>query len=240
MPEEPQSQELTDFLGVPRKVLPIDLPPGMAPPATDANRQPLEEPQSGVNSQTTEQQDLLYVMGASKDGSNDPDNHTAPPAKSALQTDTYKSWRPPLYKANVNIGTIHAGTTTTIDCSAAHNIPATGGPYLVTIAGVTGNTPSTINGKWWATYVDSDTFTIPLHTTIAGTGGTVGLYCNGVKVNEWVRFYKTGSGSGIFTESVWTRSEKIWNKGSFYVSEETLANVAVISGSGSGSGGLPI
>lgn len=234
-----EDENLSEIYRVPRIVVPIESPDAHPIPTADYQPTVLEEPEKGKNSATDDPpEDLLYVMGGSRDGSIDPDNRTAPPAKSAIQTDTYKSWEPPLYADKVNVSSIGTGSTTTVNCSAAHNIPATGGPYLVIIAGVTGNTPS-INGKWWATRTDADSFTIPLATTVAGTGGTVGLYCNGVKVNEWVRFYKVASSGGTaFNESVWTRSEKMWNRGQFYVSEETLANVATISGSGSGGGGL--
>lgn len=44
--------------------------------------------------------------------------------------------------------------------------------FLVTITGVTGNTPATINGVHTATRTGDSSFTIPINTTVAGTGGT--------------------------------------------------------------------
>lgn len=67
------------------------------------------------------------------------------------------------------ISTIATGNPTSITTSAAHNI-ASGD--TVVIAGVTGNTPD-INASHVATVTGSTTFTIPVNTTVAGTGGSV-------------------------------------------------------------------
>lgn len=68
-----------------------------------------------------------------------------------------------------SISTIGTGNPTTITTSAAHNI--TDGD-TVTIAGVSGNTPN-INTTHTATVTGPTTFTIPVNTTVAGTGGNV-------------------------------------------------------------------
>jgi|GEM_PF-3123223 len=71
----------------------------------------------------------------------------------------------------VGIASIVAGATTTINTTGPHGF-TTGKEVL--ISGVAGATPS-INGVFTATVVDEDTFTIPVNTTLTGTGGLVQL-----------------------------------------------------------------
>lgn len=68
-----------------------------------------------------------------------------------------------------NIASMTAGNPVTINTSGNHGI--TTGSEIV-IAGVTGSTPD-INGVHIATAVDTDTLSIPIEVTTAGTGGTV-------------------------------------------------------------------
>jgi hypothetical protein len=193
------------------------------------------QPQQEVFSPSGE---LLYVMGSSLDGSNDPDNWTAPLTPENAQTDTYESWNPPLYAAKVNITAIANGATTLIT-AAGHHIPSTGGPFQVTISGVSGNTPSTINGKWWATYVSSAQLTLPLHTTSHGSGGTVGVYCNGCldvntrlwTANAYYNYWVENNGNSPSTfyayltnASLFYRSIKRFNDGRFRIAEEVKSH----------------
>ncbi len=67
-----------------------------------------------------------------------------------------------------SISAIATGNPTQITATG-HNITS---GETVTIAGVTGNTPS-INGSHVATVTGANTFTIPVNTTVAGSGGTV-------------------------------------------------------------------
>lgn len=60
--------------------------------------------------------------------------------------------------------------TTTINTTNPHNIPV-GVGFQVAIAGVSGASP-TVNGSWSAVSTGASTFTIPIATTIGGTGGT--------------------------------------------------------------------
>jgi hypothetical protein len=62
----------------------------------------------------------------------------------------------------------------------------------------------------------------------------------GVTVNEEARIYISGSGSGTFSQKIFTRQKK-WDirGGLYYVSGETLAEFDTESGSGSAGGGLP-
>jgi len=73
-----------------------------------------------------------------------------------------------------------AGVTITSNSAADPTVVLTSAPHLlttgdlVTIAGVTGSTP-TINGARKVTVIDATHFTVPIHVTVAGTGGTVTL-----------------------------------------------------------------
>ncbi|MEQ1861612.1 MAG: peptidylprolyl isomerase [Chthoniobacteraceae bacterium] len=71
----------------------------------------------------------------------------------------------------IAITSIAAGSPVTINTAMPHGI--TSGSEVL-IAGVTGSTPE-MNGVFIATVTDTDTFTIPLAVTTAGTGGTVQL-----------------------------------------------------------------
>jgi hypothetical protein len=64
---------------------------------------------------------------------------------------------------------ILAAPNTIVACLAPHNL-STGD--TVVISGVTGNTPSTINGTWTITVTTSTSFSIPLNSSVAGSGGT--------------------------------------------------------------------
>lgn len=69
----------------------------------------------------------------------------------------------------VNISTIGTGSPGIINTVTPHGL--TNG-QTVTIAAVVGGTP-VINGNHIVTVTDTDTFTIPVNITVAGTGGTV-------------------------------------------------------------------
>lgn len=71
--------------------------------------------------------------------------------------------------ASVGIASIGAGATTTIHTTGSHGL-TTGNEVL--ISGVSGSTPD-VNGVYSVTVIDGVTFTIPLNTTSAGTGGRV-------------------------------------------------------------------
>jgi hypothetical protein len=58
----------------------------------------------------------------------------------------------------------------TVITATAHGFSITG--QIVIISGHTGSTPD-INGEWVITYVNANTFTIPIEVTVGGTGGTV-------------------------------------------------------------------
>lgn len=185
--------------GVPRIRIPIPSPEPFPSGETDYPQQPFDDtPERGPNAATAQPEPLLYVLGGSLDGSNDPDNWTAPLTDDLAQTDTYESWNPPIYGDKVSVSSMSVGATTTVNTGAAHNIPTTGGPYLVKISGVTGitSTPS-INGKHWVNATDADTFTINLLTSgTLGGAGLVGTYCNGVKMPTGNRLYETAFGGG--------------------------------------------
>lgn len=67
------------------------------------------------------------------------------------------------------ISSMVAGSPVTINTNGAHGL--TSGAEVM-IAGVTGSTPE-VNGTYTATVIDTDTITIPVNVTTAGTGGTV-------------------------------------------------------------------
>ena len=180
----------------------------------------------------------LYVMGTTAYGSSNPDNPTAPPARDHAQTDTWDVTAPPLLLPTAISG--HTAASPTVIASTDHGIPpaAVGGKTVtVRISGVTGSSPD-INGSWRATFIDSSHFSIPVAVITPGTGGTVSIRTSGVQVNEWTRFYI--SGSGTFSQKVWTRGEA--RRGTRYhtVTAETEAENDTESGSGSAGGGLPL
>lgn len=69
-------------------------------------------------------------------------------------------------------------TSNAISVAGAPTVVTTAAPHLlsnrdeVVIAGVTGSTP-TINGQYEATVIDATHFSVPVVTTVAGSGGTV-------------------------------------------------------------------
>lgn len=211
------------------------------PPPTDYNTvwpDPKKAPdreQAAQGKPTTGQ--TTYVLGSSRDGSISPTTWNAPPARDTAQTDTYESWNPPLKKA-VAISSSSVAGATVITTSANHLIPSTGGPFPVKITGHSGSTPD-LNGLRVATYISATTFSIPVTTTVGGSGGTMALVCNSCTLNEEPRIYVTSSGSGVFTEKTFTRQKQLWIDGRFAVYGEVLEEIAEIAGSASASGGLP-
>lgn len=229
--------ENADFdatLRIPRGVIPVELP-GIIPLLQE---QPFGQVSPNIGTAQSDPStwggNILYVMGSSRDGSISPTTWNAPPASSAAQTDTFYSWAPPLLKP-VTIIAVTAGVTTSIQATA-HGIPATGGPYAVFIAGVTGLTPA-INGFQLATRVDADHFTIPVHTTGTATltAATVAVQTNGVQFWNAARLYlSTTECVWSFTDNslnvrkyqgklynVFKRSTSLYTNGIFIVSAET-------------------
>ena len=184
-----------------------------------------------------------YVMRSNKYGSTAPSDDTAPLALDQANPDEWKRSDPPR-KTAVAIDEIGEGTgpqifPTNVYVAAGHGIPATGGPYFVYIEN-SGTTPD-IDGLYNATYVSADTFTIPVLITANSVGvGTMAISTAGVTVNEEARIYISGSGTGTFSQKIFTRQKK-WDirGGLYYVSGETLAEFDTESGSGSAGGGLP-
>jgi len=184
-----------------------------------------------------------YVMRSKKYGSTAPSDDTAPLSLDQANPDEWKRSDPPRKNA-VAIDEIGEGTPpqvfpTAVYIAAGHGIPATGGPYFVWIEN-SGTTPD-IDGLYNATYVSADTFTIPVLITANSVGvGTMAISTAGVTVNEEARIYISGSGSGTFSQKIFTRQKK-WDirGGLYYVSGETLAEFDTESGSGSAGGGLP-
>ena len=184
-----------------------------------------------------------YVMRSKKYGSTNPSDDTAPLALDQANPDEWMRSDPPR-KTAVAIDEIGEGTgpqvfPTAVYVIAGHGIPATGGPYFVWIEN-SGTTPD-IDGLYNATYVSADIFTIPVLLTANSVGvGTMAISTAGVTVNEEARIYISGSGSGTFSQKIFTRQKK-WDirGGLYYVSGETLAEFDTESGSGSAGGGLP-
>ena len=184
-----------------------------------------------------------YVMRSKKYGSTNPSDDTAPLALDEANPDEWMRSDPPR-KTAVAIDEIGEGTgpqifPTVVYIAAGHGIPATGGPYFVWIEN-SGTTPD-IDGLYIATYESSTTFTIPVQLTANSVGvGTMAISTAGVTVNEEARIYISGSGSGTFSQKIFTRQKK-WDirGGLYYVSGETLAEFDTESGSGSAGGGLP-
>ena len=186
-----------------------------------------------------------YVMRSKKYGSTNPSDDTAPLSLDQANPDEWKRSDPPR-KTAVAITKIGEATNpqvfpTNIEVTAGHGIPATGGPFFVYIDG-SGTTPD-IDGLYNATYVSSTIFTVPFQLDPSGNTvatGTMAISTAGVTVNEEARIYISGSGSGTFSQKIFTRQKK-WDirGGLYYVSGETLAEYDTESGSGSAGGGLP-
>ena len=186
-----------------------------------------------------------YVMRSKKYGSTAPSDDTAPLALDQANPDEWKRSDPPR-KTAVAITEIGEATNpqvfpTNIEVSAGHGIPATGGPFFVWIDG-SGTTPD-MDGLYNVTYVDATNFTVPFQLDPSGNTvgvGTMAISTAGVTVNEEARIYISGSGSGTFSQKIFTRQKK-WDirGGLYYVSGETLAEFDTESGSGSAGGGLP-
>jgi hypothetical protein len=186
-----------------------------------------------------------YVMRSKKYGSTAPSDDTAPLALDQANPDEWMRSDPPR-KTAVAIDEIGEATDpqifpTSIEVIAGHGIPATGGPFFVWIDG-SGTTPD-MDGLYNATYVSATIFTVPFQLDPAGNTagvGTMAISTAGVTVNEEARIYISGSGSGTFSQKIFTRQKK-WDirGGLYYVSGETLAEFDTESGSGSAGGGLP-
>ena len=184
-----------------------------------------------------------YVMRSKKYGSTNPSDDTAPLALDQANPDEWMRSDPPR-KTAVAIDEIGEGSgpqifPTVVYIAAGHGIPATGGPFFVWIEN-SGTTPD-IDGLYNATYQTSTSFTIPVQLTANSVGvGTMAISTAGVTVNEEARIYISGSGSGTFSQKIFTRQKK-WDirGGLYYVSGETLAEFDTESGSGSAGGGLP-
>ena len=184
-----------------------------------------------------------YVMRSKKYGSTNPSDDTAPLALDQANPDEWMRSDPPR-KTAVAIDEIGEGTgpqifPTFVYIIAGHGIPATGGPFFVWIEN-SGTTPD-IDGLYNATYVSPDLFSIPVLITANSVGvGTMAISTAGVTVNEEARIYISGSGTGTFSQKIFTRQKK-WDirGGLYYVSGETLAEYDTESGSGSAGGGLP-
>jgi hypothetical protein len=187
-----------------------------------------------------------YVMRSKKYGSTAPSDDTAPLALDQANPDEWKRSDPPRKTAVAitEIGDGGLGTQpfpTNIEVLAGHGIPATGGPFFVWIVS-SGTTPS-IDGLHAATYYNSTNFTVAVQLADSGNSvgvGTMAISTAGVTVNEEARIYISGSGSGTFSQKIFTRQKK-WDirGGLYYVSGETLAEFDTESGSGSAGGGLP-
>ena len=186
-----------------------------------------------------------YVMRSKKYGSTNPSDDTAPLALDQANPDEWKRSDPPR-KTAVAITEIGEAANpqvfpTNIEVTAGHGIPATGGPFFVFIDG-SGTTPD-MDGLYNATYVSSTIFTVPFQLDPFGNTlgvGTMAISTAGVTVNEEARIYISGSGTGTFSQKIFTRQKK-WDirGGLYYVSGETLAEYDTESGSGSAGGGLP-
>lgn len=78
--------------------------------------------------------------------------------------------RETIKRAPVVVTSSSIAAASVITCAAPHNLPT--GTSTVVIAGHTGSTPS-LNGTHVATKIDGTTFSIPVTTSVGGTGGTV-------------------------------------------------------------------
>lgn len=184
-----------------------------------------------------------YVMRSKKYGSTAPSDDTAPLSLDQANPDEWKRSDPPRKKAVAidEIGFDPVQYPCPIYVAAGHGIPATGGPFFVWIAGSL-TTPD-VDGLYNATYVSATIFTVPFQLDPLGNTfgyGTMAISTAGVTVNEEARIYISGSGSGTFSQKIFTRQKK-WDirGGLYYVSGETLAEFDTESGSGSAGGGLP-
>lgn len=109
-----------------------------------------------------------------------------------------------------------------------------GVPYVMGSSKDGSLVPGTYTAPPTSDLAQTDTWSIDAPPKNAG-----GVVTNGVTINQWVRYYITGSGSGTFTQKVFTRQEKKDRAGkTYYISAETLAETDTESGSGSANGGL--
>lgn len=177
-----------------------------------------------------------YVMRSKKFGSVDPDDDTAALTVDLANPDTWDRDDPPL-RSSVAISSVQTGTLTPSITTAAHGI-AVGETAQVSI--VCASTPS-ITGTYICTGVDAThvTITVPAIVTVSSTG-TMAIVCDGVTLGPEQRHYKFNSGSGTFEEKVFAREKKWDSCGElYYIGPEVIIQTAIISGSGSASGGLP-
>lgn len=113
-------------------------------------------------------------------------------------------------------------------------IDRSGTPYVMGSSRDGSILPGTYTAPPTSDLAQTDTWDIDAPPTNSG-----GVVTNGVTINQWVRYYITGSGSGTFTQKVFTRQEKKDRAGkTYYISAETLAETDTESGSGSANGGL--
>ena len=179
-----------------------------------------------------------YVMRSKKFGSVDPDDDTAALTVDLANPDTWDRDNPPQMNAvNITSGGTTGGTPTVT--TAAHGI-AVGTSVRVVFAG-TNSSPS-IDGSAIATYVSATvvSLSVPVALTVAATAGTMAIVCDGVTLGPEQRHYKFNSGSGTFEEKVFAREKKWDSCGElYYIGPEVIIQTAIISGSGSASGGLP-
>lgn len=87
---------------------------------------------------------------------------------------------------NVVISTSSVAASTTITTATAHGL-ATGNRVI--IRGHTGSTPSINDAVYTVTVLTATTFTIPVTVTVAGTGGTLGVFPTNVGSLEFLNGY---------------------------------------------------
>lgn len=234
-----EESDISRLLSVPRQVFPIVVPPAQ-PPVMSNQFQPDEESNPGINDDAGTPCSHLhpYVMRSKKFGSVDPDDDTAALTVDLANPDTWDRDNPPQMNAvNITSGGTTGGTPTVT--TAAHGI-AVGTSVRVVFAG-TNSSPS-IDGSAIATYVSATvvSLSVPVALTVAATAGTMAIVCDGVTLGPEQRHYKFNSGSGTFEEKVFAREKKWDSCGElYYIGPEVIIQTAIISGSGSASGGLP-
>ena len=238
-----EDSDISRLLSVPRQVFPIVVPPAQ-PPVLSNQFQPDEESNPGIRDGAGIPCSHLhpYVMRSKKFGSgtngDKVSDDTAALTVDLANPDTWERDYPPqLNKVNIAAG----GTTglTPNVTTAAHGI-AVGTSVRVVFAG-TNSSPS-IDGSAIATYVSATvvSLSVPVALTVAATAGTMAIVCDGVTLGPEQRHYKYNSGSGTFEEKVFAREKKWDSCGElYYIGPEVIIQTAIISGSGSASGGLP-
>lgn len=78
-----------------------------------------------------------------------------------------------IYKSNTSsIVSNSVANPTVLTLSAPHTMGTAGTVRIVSVSGVTGSTPS-INGNFDVTVIDSTHVSLPIHVTVAGTGGSL-------------------------------------------------------------------